>query len=112
MSLTGHRSIGTQTCDLQINQPATELLSKDQALTRSHTSNFENQLNCYRLANKKKFEIQNAWHNKKQVYTEGNPKCVHNDELANTKHKLREAKQERDPSGQLLKFSKTNLRTL
>ena len=97
---------------MQINQPAPELLSEGQALTRSHIFNFENQLNCYRLANKENFEIQNAWHNKKLVYTEGNPKRVHNDELGNTKHKLREAERERDPSGQLLKFSKTTLRTL
>ena len=39
------KNVGTQTGDLQMNQPAPELLSEGQALTRSHTSNFENQLN-------------------------------------------------------------------
>ena len=51
------KNVGTQTVDLPTKQPTPELPSEGQALSCSHISNFENQLNSYRLANKEKFEI-------------------------------------------------------
>ena len=103
--MTSSKNASTQTVDLPTKQPTPQLPSEGQVLqcssvTKSRTD-FENQLNCYRLANKENFEI------KKQVNAKRNSKWLENNELAKTKCKLREVEQERDSLGQLLKFLKT-----
>ena len=105
---TSLKNVSTQTVnDPPKKQPEPELPSEGQALPRSHISksrtDFENQLNSYRSANKEKFEIQNARQVKKQVKnqekTEKKSKWLQNNELANVKYKLREA----EPKNKILK---------
>lgn len=90
---TSSKNASTKTVDLLMKQPTPQLPSEDQVLQCSSVpkwTDFENQLNCYRLANKEKFKI------KKHVNTERNSKWLENNELAKTKCKLREVEQERD----------------
>jgi hypothetical protein len=115
---TSLKNVSTQTVnDPPKKQPEAELPSKGQALPRSHISksrtDFKNQLNSYRSANKEKFEIQNTRQVKKQVKnqekTGKKSKWLQNNELANVKYKLREAEQERDSLKTAVKILKDDL---
>ena len=68
--MTSSKNASTQTVDLPTKQPTPQLPSEGQVLQCSSVpksrTDFESQLNCYRLANKEKFEI------KKQVNAKRN----------------------------------------